>query len=347
MISGNFSGADVEQLLVLSERLQQESRKLSEIAFSSNLALTVAEWTGAEIDQIRGVWNRRSMPNITRLAAELSELALTILRQANDQTQASGASLFTDLNGDIHVAGGDPTPAPTTTRGYIDTLRGMIDKEDGVRIQKIICEDGATRYVVYIAGSGSAKNGTLSWGNNLGAVDGFDFDGTRASIVDEIKARIGSDSTPPGPEIMIVGHSQGGMIAQSIADTSGLNVTQVVAYGSPDVTDQFNYLGANVLRLNHNGDPVINIGRGISFKNPILDFVGDTGKAMVGLEIPQKGVERDFSGGQLFNHSSDVHGGESDYGWLADRFDESQDPADVATRTEMAKYHGTVIEDFR
>lgn len=91
-MNSGFSGADVAQLRLLSSKLKTQSGKLSEIALSSSTALLAAEWTGNDIDAIRGNWNRKSLPALRGLANSLHEMGVELDRQAMEQERASGAT---------------------------------------------------------------------------------------------------------------------------------------------------------------------------------------------------------------------------------------------------------------
>lgn len=335
-----FVGADVDELIVLAKRIELQSHKFSEIAASSTAALMVAEWTGADIDRLRSGWSRRSKPTMLRLSANLAALAFELRKQAEQQRAASTNT------GTRNWAGAGPSDsggdaAPSTTKGYIETLRGMNSKEDGVRIHRIVGEDGVTRFVVYIAGTDSAGDGTLSALNNVFAIAGEDAD-SRKAIEQKIR-----DATAdcPDAEIMLVGHSQGGMLAQQIADRGEFNVKEVLTYASPVVTDRNNYGGANVVRLTHNADP-INLVKLAGGGNFVQEVGGELGHFLIGDDRPPKGIERNFAGGNPFQ-VGDVHGGASDYSWLADQFDKSQNAKDVSARIGEQRFQGTVVEDIK
>jgi hypothetical protein len=88
-MGSGFVGADVEQLLALAKRMELQSRKFSEISFSSTLALMVADWTGNDIDRIRSEWHRASRPAMQRMTAELSDLAVELRKQVEQQRSTS------------------------------------------------------------------------------------------------------------------------------------------------------------------------------------------------------------------------------------------------------------------
>lgn len=93
-----FVGGDVEQLVALAKRVELQSRKFGEIAASSSVALMVAEWTGADIDRIRGEWNRQFKPAMQRMSANLAALAIELRKQGEQQFVASTAGASRPLS---------------------------------------------------------------------------------------------------------------------------------------------------------------------------------------------------------------------------------------------------------
>ncbi|MGP9539755.1 hypothetical protein ACT3SP_17270 [Brachybacterium sp. AOP43-C2-M15] len=113
-----------------------------------------------------------------------------------------------------------------------------------VRVQEVVGEDGRSRYIVYVPGStgpmgnatGPDANGNpMDWNQNPGALEGRETDSSQAVI-----AAMKSAGVPPGADVALVGHSQGGIVANNLAaDPSingapdGWNITNVVSAGSP------------------------------------------------------------------------------------------------------------------
>ena len=105
MVGSTFSGADVNQLRALAGKLEAQAGKLCEIAASSSAAITTAQWTGANIERVRGDWNRSSKPALQGLAQDLSTVAMQLRREAAAQEAASGAAPSVPS-----FPGGVPTP---------------------------------------------------------------------------------------------------------------------------------------------------------------------------------------------------------------------------------------------
>lgn len=143
--------------------------------------------------------------------------------------------------------------APSTTAERWEALKGQ-DRDDGVLIHEILCDDGVVRYVVYINGTFGAENGNLTLLENAPAFLEFDTP-TSDYIRDYMASKI-----PPGSDVMIHGYSQGGMYAQSIARDSPYNVTDVVTYGSPYITELNSEDGQNIIRIRDHDDTIPKVG---------------------------------------------------------------------------------------
>ena len=87
-----FVGADISQLETLAKRFDASARKLTEITAKASMMITVAEWTGADIDRLRSQWDRQTKPGLTRSSSALAGLSATIRQQAEQQRQTSAGS---------------------------------------------------------------------------------------------------------------------------------------------------------------------------------------------------------------------------------------------------------------
>lgn len=205
-----------------------------------------------------------------------------------------------------------------------------------MRVQKILGEDGKYRYVVYISGSGSTKDGPffgdLGWDNNVTAMAGVD-----GATLSHIRATVASQISDPNAEVMIVGFSQGGMIAQQLADGTGFKTKTVLTYGSPIIAEDHNFGGADIIRLEHTGDLVPALG--------VFGIAGRVGKPfgqmLAGDNSPEMGSHVEFMAGapKIDSHNS------SDYSWVAEQFDKSTDPKFDAAKASMARFRGAVVLD--
>ncbi len=270
----------------------------------------------------------RANANQVRANADAQERASAV-----DTTQSSPSN-ESSANHRNELRRGSKEP-----RDFVRELAGM-DGEDGVRIEKILGDDGVYRYVVYINGSGSASSGDLSWLNNLSAVIADDNETVR-----HIRQKMASMITDPDAEVAIVGFSQGGMIAQKIADYDEFNVKTVMTFGSPEIPQYHNYGGADVVRLWHNGDPVGAIG---GFGSAVAQVVTSGDRLLTGIHDlfagdppPVPGDSVSFSAGAVDVGSHNI----DDYEWVAEQFQNSDDPACRHGREALERFSGQVVED--
>lgn len=343
-----FVGADVEQLDALAVRLDRQAAAYREIASSSSLALMVATWTGTDIDRVRAEWNRQCKPAILKVAGELSSLAIDVKRQAAHQRATSAAT-----GGRTSAR----TPFASTTKDLVIAVRDARDK-DTVKITEVVGEDGVTRYVVLIDGTHGKLTEADGWLNAHGWGDavlgGMDKD-TRAKLYVEQRL-LEAMKHHPKAEIMMVGYSQGGDIAQGIANDHRFNVKEILTIGSPPVMTTDHYGGANVVRLDHNSDEVLNIVEGarvgtvLSTAIPIVGmFTGEaatnsvmtaltSGDTADGSILTFKGGSDSESGGAHDIGHKDEGTYHGHYEYLATSYDESTDPEVVAARERQSVF---------
>ncbi|MFE6844769.1 hypothetical protein [Streptomyces sp. NPDC057686] len=112
---------------------------------------------------------------------------------------------------------------------------GALGNHGLVLLRRVACADGAVRYVLLLPGTsfGLLSNSTPQ--DLVGAFDGLlRTDTTYTRAAKKLLRRAG---LPTGSELMIIGHSLGGMTAMNLASdvevSSTYRVTHVVAIGSP------------------------------------------------------------------------------------------------------------------
>jgi hypothetical protein len=325
-----FVGADVDQLDRLAQAFERQAAAYRQIAASSSLALMVATWTGADIDRVRSEWNRGSKPTVLGVAGELTRLAIDLRRQAHQQRETSGTLRpvgFTD-----HPILGEPL-----THSTRDLIQHYSDADgELLTIREVVGDDGQHRFVVMINGT----LGTLSewqkylqlhgWLENLPA--SFNVDTPSELIISEIiRQRLGDNKDA---EVMIVGYSQGGMTAQSIADSGRFNVKEVMTIGSPEIPAFNGYGGANVTRLYHNADEVEAITEAARLQ--VLGPVADAAMHLLSADTPLNAEISTFRDGTPGLGAHDVD--KPDYMWLGERYDASIDPEIVVARERQAVF---------
>ncbi|MCT2150203.1 hypothetical protein M3D48_06165 [Dermabacter vaginalis] len=122
--------------------------------------------------------------------------------------------------------------------------RGAGENRENYRVQHFRTAAGEETYVMYMpptqidmkkekAWDGTAGN-SRDWASNLGIMAGMDV-----TTMKNARAALEAAGVPKGANLMLVGHSQGGLAAASLASRSdfngqdGYNVTNVITYGSP------------------------------------------------------------------------------------------------------------------
>jgi len=351
----SFSGSDVAQLRSLAARFESQAGKMREIVTSSSWALATAAWTGAEVDQLRAKWNGASKPHLLRVAAELSETAVTLRRQAAEQERVSNATTGRTDSGSRGGLREPVAESPRNMRGLVGNVKDQHKSGSQLHIQEIVGSDGKTRLVVNIGGTQGNWEGLGGWGENWDLYTRGD-----SPVVKAIRAQLDEQLKDyPGAEVMLVGYSQGGMVAQALAASGDYNVTEVVTVGSPRF-DDVDYGGAHVTRLEHNADPVVNITEGVD--GSIFE---DAGRGFRNF-LDGRSVENppvDFRAGNLFENAppwnpiagfiqdtaegNNVHDvGTGDYDWVADQFLTSNDPRHVAARERIENFlDGAVVRN--
>ncbi|MBS1907168.1 MAG: hypothetical protein JST33_11510 [Actinobacteria bacterium] len=172
--------------------------------------------------------------------------------------------------------------------------------DDGVRVQVIRGSDGVDRVVVYINGTGSASHGLFTVGSNAQLMLG---EGNKTlDYVRGIVAKAAADH--PGAEIMLAGYSQGGIVAQRLAQEHQFPISTVVTFGSPRLPSS-GLGGIDVVRLEHNGDPI----PGTDLEGVLA---GEVDAANAANAHAHGGSDVVFRGGNPFQGSAALSGGIAD-----------------------------------
>lgn len=127
-----------------------------------------------------------------------------------------------------------------------EARRGFGAGEDleNYRVQHFRTAAGEDTYVLYMpptqigmeqekAWNGTSGN-SRDWASNIGIMSGMEV-----TTMKNARAALEAANVPKGANVMLVGHSQGGLAAASLASRSdfngkdGYNVTNVITYGSP------------------------------------------------------------------------------------------------------------------
>jgi len=345
-MAGNVYGADVVELRALSERMSRSAEDLDRIVslLTHQITATTA-WVGPNAQRFRGDWSGSHRGVVASSTRALRECASALRRNADEQAAASAAEggQLGSAAGANRDAGSSHESPPTNVKGIIATLHEM-KPDDGIRIQQVLGDDGATRYIVYINGTDSSDNKFLNSGlENVLAIQGEEGP-TDIYLNMLLKKTI----DPPDAEIMVVGYSQGGMHAEMLARSGRYNITDVVTLDSPTIPQTNNLHGANILRLHDPWqEPVMIFGMEYEFEGALTGGLRDVIGGLTG--EGGKGIQRTFDG------SADVppegmwgtHTSKEAHRQIAQQFDDSNNAQDLAIKANIARYQsGTVVADF-
>lgn len=328
-------GADIGELRSLAALLVDGAESLeSSLRALSWRVQDRSIWRGPDADRFRAQWDNSDAARIRSVVTELRVAASVLVSNADEQERTSnvvGIAATPDIS---PVA---MCTAVTTADLYHRVRHNADPDNDGVSIEAVVGSDGRTRYVVYLDGTGGAGPGQewsltdrLSWWANAGKMNG---------IVDESLFRR-LDDIPAGADVMLVGYSQGGLDAQTLAASGRLNVTDVVTFGSPQVLNLAPAnLGTNVLHLEAVGDPV-------PLSTPLTLAPGDLGTSVSNWLAPLGGgrvgdVQTFTSTADTGAVRFDVHSDEDTYRSIGDQYDMSGDERFEAIRRSMSRYQGT------
>ncbi|MBN9224044.1 MAG: hypothetical protein ABS63_06495 [Microbacterium sp. SCN 70-27] len=299
-------GADLAQLRTLAARFDQMATKLDSDRMSVGNAIQIKAWIGPVAVRFRHTWDSDHSRRLHNAAERLRAAARSLRANADDQERTSAAS-SPAASRSVPKTVWESTHevdrrAPQRPGDFIREIASM-DSDDGVRVEKVIGDDGKVRYLVYVNGSGStgALSAALGWQMNLPnafSLDNYTLDIVRNKMRDAI--------TDPTAEVAIFGFSQGGMVAQRIADEGSFNTKVVVTVGSPRLGEVRNYGGADMYRFEHDGDPVPHIPTNAG---PLHDLVTSGMDFLTGNKPPAPGNDTTYHGGgfDLGSHNLDKY----------------------------------------
>lgn len=209
-----------------------------------------------------------------------------------------------------------------------------------IRIDEVTQPDGSRGWVVVIPGAQDGWNGSnpLDWATTPESLVGMPTAG--AAMVTQAMRMAG---IKPGEQVLLAGHSQGGMIAANVASAVGseFDVGGIVAFGSPvgllDVPE-----GVEVLAVEHVGDPVPGLDNAA---NPVSEDFTTVSRNLTDSSDPEVAA---------WDSTPEAHGAEA-YADTARLIEASDDPAlrdfmnqfapllDGAGHSESRYYQGTRI----
>jgi hypothetical protein len=200
-----------------------------------------------------GAW----LPPDVRVALFL-QLGIDPLHPTTNDAALDLAALFRDGDHDVVPGEGHDLAPPDSVEELMENLSETNGGEDGGIDIQVVGEPPNQRYIVNLPGTddwvgdpGDARD----LGSNLRLVGGEDTVYSRG-----IQEAMREAGVPPGADVMLVGHSQGGMTAVNLAADPDFrddyNVRHVVTAGAP--TAQVPHIpdSTQVLSLENTGDVV-------------------------------------------------------------------------------------------
>jgi hypothetical protein len=184
------------------------------------------------------------------------------------------AAAYPDGEPHLDDNGVDPAGAtpPHGVGDIIDELAHRNDSDSNIDIRRVVGPDGKVAYIVDIPGTkkwnlpGGDGGSANDFGTNLDAMAG-----NETVLEKGVRDAMRDAKIPKDAPVMLVGHSQGGMVAarsaQDFVSSGEFNVTHVVTAGSPvgrmPIPD-----GVQALSLENNGDIVPHLD---AAENPASD----------------------------------------------------------------------------
>ncbi|MGX7823885.1 hypothetical protein ACTG9Q_02215 [Actinokineospora sp. 24-640] len=261
----------------LNAKALEASRWLAGVAATTPAGLAVVGGTGALVAadimvNYDGDWQRWLVehPGMVDTVLGMSPGALSALGLPTDMATLTELIAAAYPDGDPALAGLgiDTSPIATTPPSGIGDLMDSLGHRNGseanIGVRAVYGPNGeVTGYIVDIPGTKTwnlpgADGGSA---NDLGTnVDGMA--GNETVLQEGIELALADAGVPPGAPVMLVGHSQGGIVAARAANDlanpvtgAPYNVTHVVTAGSPvggiDIPD-----GVQMLSLENSGDIV-------------------------------------------------------------------------------------------
>lgn len=348
-------GADPDQLRAAATQFNKGASALETSAKAlHSLIGTTTQWTGPDADRFRSQWSSMSARTITAAVNALRQAADALRRNANEQETASKVNPGDQVA--VKVYGS--AAAPVGTAGLYRAIHSTDNSHDGIRIQEVVGSDGESRFIVYLNGTAASDDMTVA--TNVPAAAGrIDQDPDIVKRIDEALAAAGYKPGPDGPEMMLVGYSQGGMDAQNLAAMHKYNVTNLVTYGSP--LTQADQPGITTVHLRAVGDNVPNLPAevGALAEGPagILSEIALRAgvDGVIGNDLP---LDAPLSGPSDAIFLRDPHVAQTD--WLVGNhsvedtylrigadFDSAKDTALVAKQEDIARFQGDVVRDWQ
>lgn len=336
-------GADVEQLRALADSFDQSAHRLRSLSTGVRQGIQLSVWIGPFAHRFRHAWDTEHSRSLRMTAEALEAAAGTLRSEASAQETASGAAT---------ASGNSLGTTGNSTRSVLETDPNA-GNGDGVRIIKVVGADGVERYVVHIGGTDPEAEGGELFDpfENIDAVRGRDTQTMRY-----VEAQMRAAGITSSDQVMLVGYSQGGLLAQNIGNSGRWGDPLIVTRASPQVLGGVG--SHDILRFEVERDAVVDRlnpfgfaqdmwraagvhgsgtdhlvrgsgGSGLTPSNPVTDFVVSTNPFAFAADL----------GAGAAVHTD----GLSFYGNLADEFDSSTHGDAVAMQKRMSGFLGAEI----
>lgn len=236
-----------------------------------------------------------------------------------------GLGTYDDLDDDIAEIERDDLSRPdgedlrpTSMEDIAKNLKAMggaqTSDATSVRVQEVVGDDGVPRYIVYVPGSFGDPANTMNpqdtdgnpmdWNQNPGALLGAETDSSQA-----VQAAMEAAGVPHGADVVIAGHSQGGMVATNLAadpefngGESGYHVTDVVTFGSP-VEHKVTPEGTNTINFANRGNGLVGEDFHPGDPIPLLDEpFKEQAPVMIPSDHREVALEAPDGGDAMVNH---------------------------------------------
>ncbi|WP_028474728.1 hypothetical protein [Nocardioides alkalitolerans] len=151
-----------------------------------------------------------------------------------------------------------PRSLDTIMQGVTDAYTAASGDSTGeVRITRVDNGSGTPAYIVAVPGTETWSPAAGAWPRDLTANVQL-MAGQPTAAAESVRLAMENAGIPPGAPVLMVGHSQGGMITGHLATDAAFrerfNVTNMVTYGAP--VDHLRVEGVNVLQMGHTNDLV-------------------------------------------------------------------------------------------
>ncbi|MBK0332114.1 WXG100 family type VII secretion target [Brachybacterium sp. MASK1Z-5] len=278
-------------------------------------------------EELKDVVDGGRMPPLSELASSLALPVASAVGVGWNAATGEDHQFFSD-RGAARVSGDDVQvqdggAAPHSVAALLDDVSGNYSSEGEetgkVQVKTVVDPDGHERYIVTVPGTEAdigdpsmgwgGQGNSRDWSANVRAMAGQD-----TAAMQNVRDAMIAAGVEPGADVMMVGHSQGGIINAALASDpsfngpGGYNVTTLVSEGSP--VESFDLPpGTQSLNIAHGGGLSTGVSSGPGGV-PVPDGIGVSGDPVPTLDMG--GLRADGSGPGS-NHQEVVLPGSRDW----------------------------------